>query len=65
MTWWQEFKKRFGKKPPVITTQWGPVTERARKQAAMNLKDDPVKREKIIEMVGEVEARRRFPEAFL
>jgi hypothetical protein len=64
MTWWQEFKKRFGKKPPVIDTQWGPVTEGARKQAALNLRDDPYKLKTVIEMVGEKEARRRYPESF-
>ena len=62
--WWQKFKSRFGKRPPVIHTEWGAVTEGARKQAAMNLRDDPEKRAKVEEMVGVEEARRRYPEAY-
>jgi hypothetical protein len=64
LTWWEQFKTRFGKRPPVIMTEWGAVTEGARKQAALNLRDDPVKRAKVEEMVGVEEARRRFPEAY-
>jgi hypothetical protein len=63
-TWWQQFKSRFGKRPPVIMTEWGPVTEGARRQAALNLRDDPEKRAKVEEMVGVEEARRRYPEAY-
>ena len=61
-TWWQQFKSRFGKRPPVIMTEWGAVTEGARKQAAMNLKEDIVKRVRVIEMIGLDEAKRRYPE---
>jgi hypothetical protein len=64
MTWWQQFKSRFGKRPPVIMTEWGPVTESPRRQAAENMKNDPVLRAKIEQMCGEKEARRRFPEAY-
>ena len=57
----------------IINTQWGPVTESARRQAALNMRDDPVLREAIIARLcaetgdpaaGLTEARRRYPEAF-
>jgi hypothetical protein len=60
---WQKFKSRFGKRPPVIHTEWGDVTEGCRKQAAMNFRDDPEKRAKAIEMIGIDECKRRYPEA--
>lgn len=50
--------------PILIPTQWGPVSEGARRQAAENMKNDPFLRERIIAMIGEAEARRRYPEAF-
>jgi len=49
--------------PILIPTQWGPVSEGARRQAAENMKNDPFLRERIIAMIGEAEARRRYPEA--
>lgn len=59
---------------PVITTPWGNVTESARRQAALNMLDDPVKfigvREMIARQTGltgdalDAEMRRRYPEAF-
>lgn len=64
-TWWEQFRKRFGKKPPAITipTQWGPVTEKYRYLAAMNMKHDRAKRDAAVEAIGEAEARLRYPEA--
>lgn len=59
--------------PPVIMTQWGPVTEAARKRAALNMKADPVKRRAVEELLckqlgsvarGLAEAKRRFPEVY-
>jgi hypothetical protein len=52
------------KQPPVITTEWGPVTEGARLQAARNYRRDPAKLAKAIQMFGEARMRRDFPEAF-
>lgn len=60
---------------PIIMTPYGPVTESARKQAALNLWLDPVKRSQVVELLadqlyagdmakGLAEAKRRFPEAF-
>jgi hypothetical protein len=59
---------------PVIMTQWGPVTEAARHRAALNMREDLTLREQVVELVvretggdrmlGEREARRRYPEAF-
>lgn len=71
MTFPQWFRKRTRKTltdastyPPVIHTPEGPVTEAMRARAALNLKEDPEKKRQIVEMLGEVEAKRRFPEAF-
>lgn len=59
--------------PPVIMTQWGPVTEAARKRAALNMKADPAKRRAVEELLckqlgsvarGLAEARRRYPEVY-
>jgi hypothetical protein len=61
--------------PPIIMTSFGPVTESARVQAAINMRLDPAKRAAVIELLakqlyggdlalGEEEARRRFPEGF-
>lgn len=62
------------RKPPVIMTRWGPVTESARQQAIINMKLYP---EKLIEVKaivirecggniarGEIEFQRRFPELY-
>jgi len=61
------------KPPPVIQTSLGPVTEWARRQAAINLALDPVKRMMVLEIIikecggskerGLAEARRRYPES--
>jgi hypothetical protein len=68
------FPSVFGAKaPPVIMTQWGPTTESARKQAAINMKLDPDKKRAVEALLakemggvaqGLMEARRRFPEAY-
>ena len=50
--------------PPIISTPWGPVTEAARLQAAINLREDPARLAKVIEMIGEAETRRRYPEVW-
>lgn len=41
------------------------VTESARRTAALNMAEDPLLRARIVAMIGEVEARRRYPESFL
>jgi len=51
-------------KEPVITTQWGPVTPAARRQAVANMRCDPKKLAEMIERFGEERIRRDFPEAF-
>lgn len=68
MTWWQRFRQRFGRsRPPVIRTMIDGVemvvTESARRQASANMAADPSLRAKVVDMVGEAEARRRYPEA--
>jgi len=59
--------------PPIIMSAYGPVTESARRQAALNMRDDPILREAVIArlcaemgdpMAGLKEAQRRYPEAF-
>jgi len=72
MTLIQKFLDKFRRKPPRIDTVWGPVSERARAQAATNLRLDPVKRAAVLELIikevggsrkkGIAEARRRYPE---
>jgi hypothetical protein len=65
------FDKLFGKKP-VIMTEYGPVTERARHQAALNMAADHACRERVEAILikqygpalGLEEARRRYPEAY-
>ena len=60
---------------PLILTAYGPVSESARRQAAENIRVDPVKRAAVIKLLadqifdgdlvaGEAECRRRYPEAF-
>jgi hypothetical protein len=68
-SWWQQFRSRFGRKPPPVirTTIDGvemSVTESARRQAAINLRLDPAKRAKVEEMIGEAKARANYPEAY-
>lgn len=68
MSWFDRLKK----KPPVIMTQFGPVTEYARKQAALNMRDDPECKARVEKILvaelgvetGMLEARRRYPEAY-
>lgn len=66
---------RRGKSPPVILTQWGaPVTEWARLQAAINIRQDPAVFNRVLNIIvrecggseerGLQEMRRRYPEAF-
>lgn len=50
--------------PPVILTEYGPVTESARLRAALNMREDVELRAKIIAMLGEAKARKHYPEAF-
>lgn len=60
--------------PPVILTQWGPVTESARRQAAINMRLSPDLRERVERVViremggdeakGMAECRRRYPECY-
>lgn len=59
--------------PPVIMTQWGPVTEAARKRAALNMKADPNLKRRVEELLckqmgsvaaGLIESRRRYPEVY-
>ncbi len=69
MTWWQQLRARLGqRRPPVIRTTIDgvehQVSEPARRQAAVNMRLDPALRARIVEMVGEAEARRRYPEAW-
>jgi len=66
MTFWQDLKKRFGKRPPppVIMTEWGPVTEKYRSIAAANMKFDPKVKQRIEEMIGVEESKRKYPEAY-
>jgi hypothetical protein len=65
MKWLQRFKRSLTRTyPPIISTEWGAVSEGPRRQAAENIKRDPALKAKIVEMLGEAEARRRYPEAF-
>lgn len=59
------------KKAPIIMTEYGPVTESARRQAAENMKDPMIRgavehllTEQYGEELGLAEARRRYPEAY-
>ena len=47
---------------PIIPTQWGPVSEVARKQAALNLARDPVLRQRMRQQFGEARLREQYPE---
>lgn len=60
---------------PLILTAYGPVSESARKQAAINMAADHDKRAAVIKLLadqifdgdlvaGEAECRKRYPEAF-
>ena len=57
---------------PIIQTEWGPVSESARKQAALNMKADPEVKHRVETLLvkqlgmakGLLEARHRYPEAY-
>ena len=69
-----KLRARRAAAPPVIQTAWGPVTEKARLQAALNMRDDPVLRDKVLAIVikecggdtfkGLLEFKRRYPEVY-
>jgi hypothetical protein len=52
------------KQPPIIDTEWGPVTESARKQAELNIARDPDLKRRMIEKFGEAKVRAQYPRAF-
>lgn len=67
----QSLRARFT--PPVIQSPWGQVTESARLQAAMNMRNSPEVKERVIGFLesegrsrqeAERTARERYPEAF-
>lgn len=71
------WKRRAG---PVIMTQWGPVTESARKQAAVNIGQNPALKAKVEDavtremgldpavpadrLIGVMECKRRYFEGY-
>lgn len=61
--------KKIWRNPPQIWTyvdgQRETVSEGARRQAAANLSVDPVKLAQVIELIGEAETRRRYPEVYV
>lgn len=67
----RRFLDRIRRKPPILTTTWGPVTEKARRQAEINLSLDPAARRAVLDVItrevggdrtkGLAEARRRYP----
>lgn len=63
----------FRKETPVIQTQWGPVDESARFQAAINMLAHPEVKARVEQALakkfgsvarGLMEAKRRYPEAY-
>jgi hypothetical protein len=65
--------KDDGRPRPVIVSSYGETSEVARLAAALNMRDDPDLRKRIVDILavrygsqqaGENEARRRYPEAF-
>lgn len=70
----REWLRNLRTRPPVISTQYGPVTESARLRAAMNMRADiairlRVEKRVIAECGGDVrrgveECKRRYPEAY-
>lgn len=64
-------KLRRKRSAPVIETTWGPVSEKARLQAETNLRLDPAKRARVLDVIvkecggnldaGIAEAKRRYP----
>jgi hypothetical protein len=67
----QRLLDKLKRKPPVISTAWGDVPEKARLQAETNLRLDPAKRASVLailvkeakgdEEAGKREFRRRYP----
>jgi len=60
-------------KPKITMTEWGPVSEPARLQAALNIKADPEIGKRVLELLtkklgdvvkADAEMRLRYPEAF-
>ena len=60
--------------PIEIPTVYGPTSEVARKQCALNMKEDPAVKERVMDVLvretgsvelAEAEMRRRYPEAFV
>lgn len=68
MTWFDDLRRRFRQRPPVIKTvidgQQYEVSEVARRQAAINFRLDPEKRAQGEAMIGVAEMRRRYPESY-
>lgn len=74
MKWFSLAQWRRKRKPPVIATEYGPVTESARHQAALNMAADHALRERVVRLIANQcnlsltaaweEAKRRYPEAF-
>lgn len=75
--WFDNLRKRGTTPPPIIPTQYGPVTESARLAAAINMRGSKEIRERVETMViaefggntraqelGMAECRRRYPEAY-
>lgn len=67
-------KLRGGRPAPVISTPWGqPVTESARLQAALNMREDPAVKHRVEAVLvkqygldrGLSLARQRYPEAYV
>jgi hypothetical protein len=52
------------KAPPVIPTEYGPVTEAYRHQGAINMRLDPKKKAEMEALFGVERCRRDFPEAY-
>lgn len=48
----QKLLDKFRRKPPTLQTQWGPVTERWRQQAEVNLSLDPAKRDAVLRIIA-------------
>lgn len=52
------------KTPPIIPTEYGPVTEWCRRQAAINMRNDPAKKSAVEDLIGVEKAKAQFPEAY-
>lgn len=71
----RDFIDRIRRKPPVIDTQWGPVTESARLMAAENIRRDPEVKARVEAAIAakyyngnlelaRVHAKRVYPEGY-